>query len=31
MPKQLNADAQAYDKEYDAFLKQLEEFHQQRG
>ncbi|KAK3881656.1 hypothetical protein Pcinc_013904 [Petrolisthes cinctipes] len=27
----MKRDAQAYDREYDGFLKQLEEFHQQRG
>ncbi|XP_050715554.1 AT-rich interactive domain-containing protein 2-like isoform X2 [Eriocheir sinensis] len=26
-----NKDAEAYDREYDGFLKQLEDFHQQRG
>ena len=26
-----NSEAEAYDREYDAFLKQLHEFHQQRG
>ncbi|KAK8380015.1 hypothetical protein O3P69_016577 [Scylla paramamosain] len=31
MTKEMNKDAEAYDREYDGFLKQLEEFHQQRG
>ncbi|XP_042891445.1 AT-rich interactive domain-containing protein 2-like [Penaeus japonicus] len=31
MSKDRSKDAEAYDREYDAFLKQLEEFHQQRG
>ena len=31
MSKEVYSDAQAYDKEYDAFIKQLEEFHMQRG
>lgn len=31
MSKSKNKDAEAYDREYDSFLKQLEEFHQQRG
>ncbi|XP_066987911.1 AT-rich interactive domain-containing protein 2 isoform X5 [Macrobrachium rosenbergii] len=31
MSKDVNKDAEAYDREYDAFIKQLEDFHQQRG
>ena len=31
MSEETISDAEAYDKEYNAFIKQLEDFHQQRG